>query len=616
MSNLPHLKTRDLYLASMKELGDRYYDPEYQLLTLPAHPNVHVEYLAPGVRHCTRESLYYALVLLLIGGDENVERASKIVARNISVQEQSDPENRLYGLWHYYAEESVLTWPRPDTNWADFNGSTLLMIWHVAGTRFPEVLRDKIREAIRRASICVRRQNTDPHYTNIALEGTFVVMAAAELLEDTSLKDYGRERMRRIAATFSEADSFAEYNSPTYAAVSLTALGAIQTFVRDEEVKKLALAMQHSFWRHVGRHFHVPTGELAGPHSRAYHLMIRDSPAKMGSMIERATQGLVTYAVTRDLHDAFGPVFSCSLDFDVTQDIADLFLKPDRTEEVREIARRFPQGGATEITTYLCPSFCVGTVNFQDGWEQRHNLIAYWPEAAQVGCLYHQYLHDSRPCSGGFFTAAQNKGCILAASFLGDFADDHPCFQTEGVTASYMGPVLEFGFVSPPVLIQKQGHQIPLIDRISFRENETLFVQLPHVWIACKLLRHRSGLAPEGAAWILSGKSSLRIEFQHYRGESRDLKWTDFSEADTAYGLVMEKAGDDWEAWTKKWHDEIVETTETPDSLHLKWAGLQVSLPSRIETQAHVRDFYRSGPPWDSLAPRKLFKSKSSPAFQ
>ncbi|HEY0255938.1 MAG TPA: hypothetical protein VGC39_00735, partial [Candidatus Methylacidiphilales bacterium] len=614
MGNLPPLKTREVYLASMKDLGDRYYDADRQLLTFPVSPNVHIEYLAPGIRHCTRESLYYAVVLLLLGGDENLQRAGHIVDRIIDAQEQSDPQHALYGLWHYYAEESVLTWPLPDTNWAAFNGLTLLLIWHEAGAQFSDDLQTKIRQAIRRAATCVQRSNTDPHYTNIALKGAFVVMAAGELLDDATLIDYGMEKMRLIAATFRGADSFAEYNSPTYAAVSLTSLGAIQTVVRDEAFRILALEIQHSFWRHVGRHFHVATGELAGPHSRAYHLTMRESPAKMGSMIERATHGLVKYAGTEDLHDAFGPVFSCCLDFDVTPQIESLFLDPGRTEEVREIARRFSNGGVTETTTYLCPSFCVGSVNFQDGWEQRHNLIAYWPEAAHVGYLRHRYLHDSRPCSGGYFTSAQNHGRVLAASFLSDFADDHPCFQTEGVIASYMGPVLDIGFHSSFCLIQKGGQKIALGDEVSFHEDEILFLQLPHLWIACKLLRNRSGLhEPVGGASIRVSKSTLRIEYPHYRGETRAMKWTDFSHAETAYGLVMEEAGNNWEAWTGKWTNEMAETTESPNALRIKWAGLQVSLPIRVETQARVREFYRSGHPWDSITPRKLMADLAPP---
>jgi hypothetical protein len=591
----------------MKHLGDRYYDAPHRLSTFPVNPNVHIEYLSPGLRHGTRESLYYALTLLLIGGEENDQRAADIIDRVIDAQEQSDPQHRLYGLWHYYAEESVLTWPLPDTNWAAFNGLTLLLILHEAASRFSDALRLKIRESIRRAAICMQRCNTDPHYTNIALKGVFVIMAAGELLEDNGLADYARDRMRLIAATFSGADSFAEYNSPTYAAVSLTSLGAIQTCVRDEEVRQLALVIQHSFWRHVGRHFHVATGEMAGPHSRAYHLTLRESPAKMGSMIERATQGLVKYAMTDDLHDAYGPVFTCCLDFDVTPEIQNLFLDASRTEEVREIARRFSNGGATETSTYLSPSFCVGTVNFQDGWEQRHNLIAYWKEEEQLGHLLHRYLHDSRPCSGGYFTAAQNHGRILTGSFLSDFADEHPCFQTEGVIASYMGPVLEIGSHSPVIQLRLGGRKIGAGDKVPFRENEVLFVQLPQVWIACKLIRNRSGLLDaEGGASIQFAESTVRIEFPHYQGESRAMKWTDFVHAETAYGLVMAEPVGDWEAWTQQRAKEMAETVESEDDLQIKWAGLQITLPVRVETQARVREFYRSGHPWDSVSPRKL----------
>jgi hypothetical protein len=605
MAILAPLETRDAYLAGMKELGDRYYDPAERLLTYPVHPNVHTDYLPPGVRHCTRESLYYALVLLLIGGTDNVARAAGIVDRMVDAQEQGDPEHQFYGLWHYFAEESVLTWPTPDSNWADFNGLTLLLIWHIAGARLDGSLRGRMREAIRRATVCIRRKNTSPHYTNIALKGTFVTMAAAELLEDDSLLAYGQDRMRRIAETFRDADSFAEYNSPTYAAVSLASLGAIQTFVRDEEVKALALGIQHSFWRHIGLHFHVPTGELVGPHSRAYHLMLRESPAKIGSLIERATEGLVRYPAVDDLHDAFGPVFTCSLDFDVPADVGAFFLNPKRIDEVREVARRFPAGGATRTTSHLCPEFCIGTVNFQDGWEQRHNLMGYWRDGNAIGYLRHRYLHDSRPCAGGWFTAAQSKGRILAASFLGDFADDHPCFQTEGVTASYMGPVLELGVVADPLEIIAASRVVSGADEVALHEGETLFLRLPTIWIACTVLRNRSGLLPKSPAFLRRGGSGWHLAFPHHEGKNLSLKWTDFIHAETAYGLTVEVAGNDWPAWRNEVESEATHTVETVDALRIDWAGLQVSMPNRVVSQGAARDFYQSGPPWDTLAPRR-----------
>ena len=609
MAKLPPLASRGLYLDSLRSLGDKYYDAPAQLIDLPIPFNVHIEYLdAAVVRHPTRESLYYALGLFLIGGEENVQRASHLLRRVIDVQEKSDPEHPLYGLWHYFAEESVLAWPLPDTNWAAFNGLTLILIWHVAVDQLSSDLKRDLREAIRRAAICLRRKDTDPHYTNIALKSIFVAAAAAELLEDPALAEYAAEKMQRISTAFAQADSFAEYNSPTYAAVSLTSLGAIQTYVRDVKIREQALVIQHSFWRHIGRHFHVATGELAGPHSRAYHLTIRESPGKIGPMIERATHGLVKYEKTDDLHDAFGSVFTCVLDFDLPEETQKMFLRRDRTEEVREVARRFPEGGATETATYLSPLFSIGTVNFQDGWEQRHNLIAYWPHASKVDWLLHHYSHDGRPCSGGYFTAAQKEGCLLVGNFLSDFADEHPCFQTEGVTAAFMGPVLEMGY-SSPCRVEKEKGGPGSDESMTLGEGETAFIQLTGVWIACQLLWHRSGLF-SGPGRLRQGASSLRIEFPHYEGEARDIRWTDFSRAQTAYGLVLEPAGEDWAGWKTKWRREAARITEPPDEVRVEWAGLQIAFPNRIRSQGDVRAFYRSGAPWDSLAPRRLLRAR------
>jgi hypothetical protein len=102
------------------------------------------------------------------------------------------------------------------------------------------------------------------------VQGTFVTLAAAQLLDDKALWAYATDRQRRFARTVDETGSFAEYNSPTYANVTIVNLTRIRMFVKDAEVLALNARLHDRIWRHLAEHWHVPTLQLAGPMSRCY----------------------------------------------------------------------------------------------------------------------------------------------------------------------------------------------------------------------------------------------------------------------------------------------------------------------------------------------------------
>ena len=147
--------------------------------------------------HPTRDSLEYALYLLEDGAAASVERARKILARVIGLQ-VTDPASKWYGIWGWYLQEPPDKMAPADWNWADFNGSLLLLAELRHGKVLGEELRAQVREAIRHAAQSVKRRNVAMSYTNIAVKGTFVTLAAAELLGDEELGAYARERIVRL----------------------------------------------------------------------------------------------------------------------------------------------------------------------------------------------------------------------------------------------------------------------------------------------------------------------------------------------------------------------------------------------------------------------------------
>ena len=233
-------------------------------VTVPIYQTSTFEQSAPGVdkgysyartAHPTRDSLDYALLLLEAGGEERAARALKIIERVIALQEK-DSDSKWYGIWGYYLEEPAPKMAPADWNWADFNGSLLLLIENRHGAKLPTALRKSVSESIRHAAYSVRRRNVAMTYTNIAVQGTFVTLAAAEVRGDKDLLAYARERLTRFARTVDETGSFNEYNSPTYTIVALEELARLKEHARTpealplideayEEAQLLSYALKH-----------------------------------------------------------------------------------------------------------------------------------------------------------------------------------------------------------------------------------------------------------------------------------------------------------------------------------------------------------------------------------
>ncbi|MEO8658891.1 MAG: hypothetical protein ABI693_10485, partial [Bryobacteraceae bacterium] len=297
--------------------------------------------------HPTRESLEYALLLLEGRQDD---RAGQILSRVLTLQEV-DPGSQWYGLWGYYAEESPAKMSPADWNWADFNGATLLMIVHRHGERLGPALRARMHEAIRHAGASVRKRNVSMSYTNIAVQGTFVTLAAAQLLGDAEMRNYATERLGRLAAAIDETGSFAEYNSPTYSEVTIANLTRMRMTLNDGAAQTLAERIHYRAWMHMGKHWHAPTMQLAGPQSRCYATDI-GRPL----WLQKALGGRIEFASIDKLPglEADVPV----LDFQCPQELQSLFLETPAAHLHREVFR--PKvGGAT----YLSPGYCLGTVN-------------------------------------------------------------------------------------------------------------------------------------------------------------------------------------------------------------------------------------------------------------
>ena len=277
----------------LKALGrqDWRYDPVEKMIRRPfSSPGYHTT-LKGGYVHPTRDSLNYAVALLDAGRPGDLERAGQILRRVIALQDQ-DPNSRTYGIWSWFAEEPLDKMSPPDWNWADFCGAQLLQVAIDHMDRLDSDLQRLVRESIIHAGRAIKRRNVGPGYTNIAVMGAYVTLVAGELFGDAELAEYGKARLRRFYEHTFANGSFSEYNSPTYSVVAINELSRMLRHVKDAESRRLLHELNRFAFSHAARHFHAPTRQWAGPHSRCYATLLRDGTL---AFLQRASHGKLNF---------------------------------------------------------------------------------------------------------------------------------------------------------------------------------------------------------------------------------------------------------------------------------------------------------------------------------
>lgn len=369
---------RELIERSVKA-GDLRYDAKEHMLRVIIPPGYRYHTTLRDMQaHPTRDSLDYAVCLLEEGSAQRAERARMILDRVLPLQ-VTDPESKWYGIWGYYLEEPPGKMAPADWNWADFNGSYLLLIELRHGRKLGGPLRNQVRQAIAHAAESIRRRNVSMSYTNIAIQGTFVTMAAAELLDDARLRDYARDRSLRLARQIDETGTFNEYNSPTYARVSLTALTRYRMFARERETRERMARIERRLWEHMAAHWDAGRAQFAGPMSRCYS---NDIGAPL--WLEKALGGRLGLA--EPASGAGADAETAIHDYRCPEDLAERFLIPRPGREHVELFTYERTGEArfaVQGTTWFGRDFSLGTVNRGDFWNQRRPLLAYYGDRSR-----------------------------------------------------------------------------------------------------------------------------------------------------------------------------------------------------------------------------------------
>jgi hypothetical protein len=580
---------------------DRQYDPKVSLLSAHRGPEYNYQTsLRNTFVHPTRESFEYALLLLESGDNARRERALNVFDHDLRLQE-TDPKSPWCGVWPYYVEEPLDKMSAADLNWADFNGAHLLVALFRHEQKFPAELAKRTRDAVRLAAYAIQRRNVTPYYTNIAVQGSFVTLAAAELLQDDNLASYAMERIRRVAATVDESGSFAEYNSPTYAHVTLENLTRILTFVRNSEALAITGRMHERIWQHLAAHWHPPTRQFAGPMSRAYSNDV-GSPL----WLQKATDNELAFLTINELND--NPPNESSdvvlLAYKCPEALLPQFLRLARTHQHREIfvsgqrlvdnlkiSERTAPVVPIEGTTYLTPAFSLGSANRSDFWVQRRPLIAYWggPQRPPQ-CMQLRVMKDDYDFASGLFYSVQETGCVLGAvAFRSDGGDKHPSldpiwngiFKLTRLYVQFFFPVWRdtWQVLADGKLLEGSTAPLPFSNRISINAD------------SCKLcLQVRTAVF---------GKSNPSLRFARAAGQARlelmlfdsadqqTLHWSEVNEAGCSFTLVVEDSRDSLAHLDRRCAAKPFAAAQVGERTHFTWQSPSAPLELTVQRGVH-----------------------------
>ena len=551
----PHATFTTTQLAQLnRALASHHanYDAAARMLREPFHsPGYHTT-LQGGFVHGTRASLVYAVALLDTGDEVLLRRAEDVLRRVIALQDQ-DPDHKTYGIWPWFLEEPLDKMSPPDWNWADFCGVQLLQVALDHRDRLsPEVAR-LVDTSIRHAARSIQRRNMGPGYTNIAIMGAYVTLVAAEFYDWNDLREYALTRFRRFYDYTKVQGAFTEYNSPTYTIVALSELGRMKLHVKDPAARRMVEELYRLAWTDVARHFHAPTRQWAGPHSRSYGTLLGQGTL---AFLQRATEGRVDFGA-----DEPG-IVEQRLPVPCPRDLEVFFTALTAPREVEQtyLKAEPPVVG----TTHLESSFALGSVNRGDFWNQRRSLVAYWGTATQPSYLHLRVLRDGYDFSAAQFFSTQRRGDVLAAINFGtDGGNTHISLDrlTNGaVRARDLRLRFEFGGEAAKTRLRIPEKPAGPV-RISF-DGLQLNLAVPYAVFAA-----------EKPHWETSAKGNKAcLDLVFYHGDEREFRLGEMREA--AIGLALRLAQGQADA-------PEVKTNASDNRLALAWNELRVNIPVR-----------------------------------
>ncbi|KAJ5785115.1 uncharacterized protein N7503_010327 [Penicillium pulvis] len=252
-------------------------------------------------RYDTRHSGWYATQLLARNGPGDVARAVRIFDNVISGQ-YLNPAWQWYGDYQHSPSEPEPGTPEyvnggPYTSWdpniRDFVGCAWLMALSDYEHLLPAATVAKIEKSLLIAAKGdlyrvggVDGDNLYPCYSNPWLMGTILVSWVGTRMGDKNLTQAGENSAQEFYDLWSQHRTLSEFNSPTYAGVSMWALSLWSKYAAEDSLlKKYAPEVLTTTWNDISRLYNANLKNLAGPWDRTYGYNMKEYTSLVGAVI-------------------------------------------------------------------------------------------------------------------------------------------------------------------------------------------------------------------------------------------------------------------------------------------------------------------------------------------
>lgn len=579
MKKASFIRVRPEDLNYSLEICHQNYDDKLKMLKQPLAVNSSSvsKFIKSFPVHPTRESLEYALALLDTEQPKLRQRAIEIVNKVIELQNKNI-DSDYCGTWPKYSEYRIPFFKgkffKPDKNWTEFLSMILLIILVDHANKLNADLIVKIDRAILLAMSAIHSREVEVQYTNIFIKGAYVALIAGRRYHNSDLYKFGSERIQHIYEYTQKNGGFGEYNSPNYAIVTLKTLCYLLLHLQDVELEKKIKHLYRVAWQEIAFHFHSSTRQWAGPHSRTLTTMLKNSTM---ALINRAT----STAVNLNTDDRELPLDAHRLPLKCPRDL-EYFFSP--IADPRSITQILNYADPPKVlSTYLTPSFTLGTINYSDLWVQRRSMIAYWQTNNSSHYLHLRFLCDGRDYSAAQFFSVQQEGNVLAGiNFATDVNDDNPYLEKSQnekyILAKFICIRFEFGNLEN---IKDVAIELSDLPGLSARVKDEKFY--------FNIAVHFAIFETHPIAWkVIRDRYNCQVCLDLVLFSARCQKRIDISK------LSPKVIGLTFQMQTKLQSFPPVNIVNTNRVLKMKWNNLSLEVANRPDRQYKLQQAFRS----------------------
>ena len=453
-------------------LHDGYDEAEQMILEIYETGGAGYHTNLSGRVHPTVRAACYAADIYGMEQTAYYDRAKSALYRLAELQDQ-DPQSRTFGLWPYYAEQSLAEMIAPDYNWSDFIGKQIAYILKKHNEKLCAPLRECLREMLRKAAACSLKRNVSPDYTNISIMSKITLICAGEILGDESLLLEGKRRFEKMMEYNRFCGSFSEYNSSAYTVLAIEEAARMQLLFDDPACRAMADELHAMGWRCLAQHYHTGLRQLAPPQMRAY-LDLDDG--SLESFIYIGTGGKIgrLKKETVDLQWGLFPIRCPEKEERLFYEqpprwLEETFYRKNnlRNKDEDTTIIRDVDSPDLKAFTYMTDAFAMGAFEKTDLWNQRRTSMVVWGKEQsrylRLRCFNHAYDY----CSGMAYTIQRKNRMLTNLGFVTDRGDFHYILDKvkDGVlTTDFLCFRIEVGGDCKGVRLRREGRTIWIED--------------------------------------------------------------------------------------------------------------------------------------------------------